>query len=645
MSTWSTYADRALMQEGPPQPASALSAWANSSSPAYCRDLSGQLLAANVAFTRKFGRGASVQAHDSVQGLINPEDISAYTSAEAELKRPPHQVTRCHRWLTPQGWRWMSWEEAVLLDEAGVPVAVRAVGHDITRQRLAEELYVKLSRAIEQCPIAIVITDADGRTQYVNPKFNEASGHTLEECLEKDIRVLREGHPDDASYARFMETVKSGREWQGELARPGPDGEKIWESVQVSCMRSAAGEITNLLCLREDITERKRLEEELRQSQKMESLGEIAGGIAHDFNNLLAIINGYAELTTLHPNDPKLFQKSLREIKRASQRATGLVRQILTFSRKAQVNFAAVDTNQLIRDLTALLSETFPRKVAFNIALCDGLPMLMADQNQLQQVALNLFVNARDAMPEGGTISVTTSMVPGKELAYSSADHERSYVSLVVSDTGLGMSPEVKARIFEPFFTTKLGSGGTGLGLAVVYGIIASHHGFIEVESAPGAGSSFKILLPAGGAGAVTTAPSELSAFPDGTESLLIVDDEDALRHILRTAFTRKGYRVISASNGLEAIEILDDPSHSVDAVLLDINMPGASGVDVIKSIKMNRPDLPVLVLSGHVGAETRNTLEQLGQTDVVTKPYRLDELGRRLRNMFGEKPITKTSG
>ncbi len=176
---------------------------------------------------------------------------------------------------------------------------------------------------------------------------------------------------------------------------------KVWESVQVSCIRNAAGEITNLLCLREDITERKRLEEELRQAQKMESLGTLAGGIAHDFNNLLAVIKGFAELSALHPDEHALLQKSLREIKRAAQRASGLVRQILTFSRKAEVNFAPVDINQLVSDLVSLLAETFPRKVAFSVDLADGLPALFADQNQLQQVVLNLCVNARDAMPDG----------------------------------------------------------------------------------------------------------------------------------------------------------------------------------------------------------------------------------------------------
>jgi PAS domain S-box-containing protein len=576
---------------------------------------------------------------ESVVQLVHPDDMPAYASAEEELKKPPHQVTRIHRWLTPQGWRWMSWEETVLLDGSGTPAAVRAVGHDITRQRLAEELYVKLSRAVEQCPVAIVITDADGRTQYVNPKYTQASGFTLEECLDKETHVLREGHADEASYTSFMEAVKAGNEWQGELSRVGRDGSKMWESVQVSCIRNANGEITNLLCLREDITQRKRLEEDLRQSQKMESLGTLAGGIAHDFNNLLAVINGYAELSTMHPNDTSLHQKSLREIKKATQRAIGLVRQILTFSRKAQVHFAPVDINQLLRELIALLSETFPRKVTFNMSLLEGMPSLLADQNQLQQVVMNLCVNARDAMPDGGTISISTSLLGGDQLSQKGAARDKKYICLQVSDTGIGIPPEFKARIFEPFFTTKKGSDGTGLGLAVVYGIVASHHGFIEVDSIPGNGSTFKILMPADAAGGVVPASSEVSSFPEGTETLLIVDDEDAIRNILRTAFTRKGYTVVSASNGLEAIEILSDRSHSIDAVLLDINMPGASGVDVVRTIKAFRSELPVLILSGHINTDTRNVLEQLGQADFVSKPYRLDELGRRIRIMIGDKP------
>jgi CheY-like chemotaxis protein len=242
-------------------------------------------------------------------------------------------------------------------------------------------------------------------------------------------------------------------------------------------------------------------------------------------------------------------------------------------------------------------------------------------------------------MPDGGTISISTSLLGGDQLSQKGAARDKKYICLQVSDTGIGIPPEFKARIFEPFFTTKKGSDGTGLGLAVVYGIVASHHGFIEVDSIPGNGSTFKILMPADAAGGVVPASSEVSSFPEGTETLLIVDDEDAIRNILRTAFTRKGYTVVSASNGLEAIEILSDRSHSIDAVLLDINMPGASGVDVVRTIKAFRSELPVLILSGHINTDTRNVLEQLGQADFVSKPYRLDELGRRIRIMIGDKP------
>ncbi len=333
-------------------------------------------------------------------------------------------------------------------------------------------------------------------------------------------------------------------------------------------------------------------------------------------------------------DDPGL-QKHLREIKRATQRATGLVRQILTFSRKAEADFTPLDLNQLVRDLVALFSETFPRSIAFNLSLMESLPPLLADQNQLQQIVLNLCVNARDAMPKGGTISVTTSVVPGSSLAGLGAPTEKMYACLKTGDSGQGMTPEVRARIFEPFHTTKEPGKGTGLGLAVVYGIVASHHGFIEVESTLGVGSTFKIYLPLAGASLAAPAIPQPSHFPGGHESLLVVDDEGPLRNLLKVAFVRKGYRVVSASDGLEAIDLINDPACSMDAVLLDFNMPGATGLQVLKTILVRRPDLKVLVLSGHLNPEIRAEFEQLGQKDFVNKPYTLDELGRRLRHLL----------
>jgi two-component system cell cycle sensor histidine kinase/response regulator CckA len=617
-----------------------LGAWETSADAAYCRDPGGRILAVNLSFARKFGRAAAALAEASVKDLIHPDDLSVLLASEAALGRPPYRSMGEHRWCTPQGVRWFAWEESAIHGEAGVIVAIRAVGRDITRQRLAEEQFYRLSRAVEQSPVSIVITDLDGRPQYVNSKFTAVSGHTLEDLLDNDIEVLRDGHPDEASVQRFWAMVRAGGEWRGELATRRGDGGTVWESVKVSPLRSPAGEITNFLCLREDVSERKRLEHELRQAQKMESLGTLAGGIAHDFNNLLAIINGYAEFCQQGNTEPAVLEKSLREIHRAAQRASGLVRQILTFSRKTEVRFSPVDFNQLSRELVALLAETFPRTVTFQISLLDSLPPLLADQNQLQQIVLNLCVNARDAMPQGGTISLTTGLQPGAGLERLGGDPARAYACLQVGDTGTGMSPEVRARIFEPFFTTKQGNQGTGLGLAVVYGIVVAHHGFIDVESTPGAGSTFRVYLPlAENVHHVPAIIAPVEIFPTGTETILIVDDEESLRVLLSTALSRKGYRTLTAASGLDAIEIIGDTHRKFDLVLLDLNMPGATGVEVLKIIRICRPQMKVMVVSGHITPTARAEFEQLGQRDFVQKPYRLDELGRTLRRLLDAKP------
>ena len=611
---------------------SLLGGWAASVFPAYCRDPEGRLLAVNRAFLGKFTvpRGGHAE---HVQELLHPEDAAGLAATLAALRLPPHRTAREQRWRTPQGWRWVTWEEIALFDDTGRLFAVQAVGFDITRQRMAEELYLKLSRAVEQSPVAIAITDAEGRVQYVNARYTQISGHTLEAILEDNLEVLREGHATEEDYQQFRQTVGAGGQWHGELTRQRGDGQQIWESVQVSYLRGPTGEITNLLCLREDITERRQLEQQLRQAQKMESLGTLAGGIAHDFNNILAVINGYAELSLMHAGDPKLLTKHLHEIQRAASRACGLVRQILTFSRKAEIRFAPVDLNQLVRELTALLGETFPRNVSLQLALADALPPLLADQNQIQQIVLNLCVNARDAMPAGGVITLATSVVPGTDLASRAGiDPARSFACLNVTDTGTGMTPEVRARLFEPFFTTKPSNQGTGLGLAVVYGIATNHHGFIDVDSAPGAGSSFRVYLPLADDVTLEKPPAASTHFPGGTERLLVVDDEISLRRLLETALTRKGYTVTSAGDGLEAIELVADPARDFDLVLLDVNMPGATGVEVFKVIKTARPHLPVLVLSGHLTPGIREDFNRIGHADFVQKPYTLDDLGRRLR-------------
>jgi CheY-like chemotaxis protein len=301
-----------------------------------------------------------------------------------------------------------------------------------------------------------------------------------------------------------------------------------------------------------------------------------------------------------------------------------------------------VSVNQQIQDLGRMCSETFPRTVAFTFNLDESLPAISADPSQLQQVIMNLCVNARDAMPQGGRIAIATSRVRGANLARLSADTSRDYFCVKVSDTGCGMPPHVRARIFEPFFTTKQNSGGTGLGLSVVYGIILNHRGFLEVDSVEGVGSTFHIYLPIDleKAGAVVeTSHGLLGEIPVGRETVLVVEDEGSLRELLRTVLEPRGYKVLVAADGAQAIDILMREPATIDAVLLDLNLPLVNGLEVYKTVRRVRPDAKTIVISGNITPDMRRELNALGQNEFLPKPYQLEELGRRLRAILG--PLT----
>ncbi len=614
--------------------AGSLAAWADSAELALLRSVDGRVIEVNQALARKFALPAGEWLGREVSALVHPEDLPVWNDAQRRLQRPPFRLAHESRWLTAQGWRWLAWEEAAMLDEEDRLVGFRGIGRDVTKHRLAEEHFQKLARAVEQAPLAVVITMPDGRVQYVNPRFTEVTGFTLEEIFERGIDVLRSGFATEGEWQQFWGTVRSGQSWRGEVCSRYKAGQPVWELVQVSPIRNHAEEITHLLCLREDITERKRLEEQLRQSQKMESLGTLAGGIAHDFNNLLAIIDGFADLAAARVSaDPEL-SRYLGEVQAASQRAGGLVRRILTFSRKAEVSFRPVSVNRLVVELGRLFAETFPRTIVFEYRLDETLPTLSADQNQLQQVLLNLCVNARDAMREGGRITLTTGRRSGEALARLGADPRKDYLMIRVADTGCGMPEGIRARIFEPFFTTKQDSGGTGLGLSVVYGAVVHHLGLIDVESKEGVGTMFSVFLPMSGRESADSSGENggVAEIPAGTESILVIEDELALRTLLRVSLEGKGYRVRTVADGGEALEfLLGDPGR-IDAVVLDLNLPRVSGLEVYPTIRRLLPDAAVLVLSGNVSAEARAELESVGQPIFVPKPCRLGELGRQLR-------------
>jgi signal transduction histidine kinase/ActR/RegA family two-component response regulator len=410
------------------------------------------------------------------------------------------------------------------------------------------------------------------------------------------------------------------------------DGREVWGRVDVTLVRDAGQRPQFVLSMVQDVTQHKLLEDQLRQAQKMEAIGRLAGGVAHDFNNLLTAISGYANLVLdrLRERDSDLTD-DVREIDKAAQRAHSLTKQLLAFSRKQLLQPQILNVNDVVGDMDTMLRRLIGEDIEIITVYGSGLARVQADPGQLQQVIINLVVNARDEMPGGGTLSIETanSAVSPDEASRSGNEVQAgSFVTLTIRDTGHGMDEETKARLFEPFFTKKGVGKGTGLGLATVYGIVKQSGGFIEVESEPGEGASFTIKLPAVTAD-VEPAPEVQRApepSPGGVESILLVEDEDVVRRYVATVLGDGGYHVLVASDAAEALRIA--ARHQVDLVLTDVVMPKMSGPELAE-----RLGLPVLYMSGYTGdLIEQHELLQPG-TAYIQKPFTAGDLKRKVRS------------
>ena len=603
------------------------------------RDPGGAIIDASEAFLAKFGKRTDRWVGIPFDQIVHCDDFPELERAQRQLFAPPHQASLEIRCRTLQGWRWMLWEETCCRDTTGRVIAVRSVGHDVTRRHMAEEHSFVLAQSMEQSPIATAIADPEGHIRYINPRFTEWVGASLETLLERNERIFRDAHPTEEAYQAFLQQVRGGHPWRGEVATHGPGGDPRWEFVQVSAIRNTAGTVANLLMLREDITERKTLEAQLRQAQKLESIGTLAGGIAHDFNNLLSIINGYSELLLSRPGNDEKGQRFLGEIFKAGQRAVGLVRQILTFSRKVETLLAPVELNELVHELGGMLKETFPRTIVFDFRLAPELPSLLADQNQVQQILMNLCVNARDAMPNGGTLTIGTRQVPGRDVARFRVDPSKTYQCVSVSDTGVGIPKEVQQRIFEPFFTTKEKGAGTGLGLAVVEGIVSRHGGVVDLLSEPGVGSTFSIYLPQVTEEQIgVIEPSIPAADTARTGTILIVEDEESLRNLTKGVLESRGFTVPTVDDGAKALDFLDRHADEIDCVILDVNMPRLNGVSVFQVIRRKHGNIGVIVVSGYLSAEIKQQFLDLGQEIFIHKPFRVDDIIAKVHHVLAAR-------
>ena len=493
----------------------------------------------------------------------------------------------------------------------------------------------KFAKAFYANPSGMAITALDGLLVDVNESFLRTLGYTRDEVVGRNTVELGLWR-DPADRGRVLAAVQAGGHVENlELEFRTKAG--VLRTLLYSAERIELDGAPHILALTTDITERRRLEEELRQSQKMEAIGQLAGGVAHDFNNILTAIHGYADLLgdELPPGDARL--EDVEEIRKAARRAAQLTRQLLAFSRKQVLEPRVLDLNALIENLGKMLSPLLGENIELTSALAPGLHAVRADPNQLEQVILNLAINARDAMPKGGKLTIETSNVELDE--HYATRHvgvvAGRYVMLAVSDTGTGMDEQTKARIFEPFFTTKEPGKGTGLGLSTVYGIVKQSGGNIWLYSEPGRGTTFKIHLPAVDA-SVEAAPATATAGGlAGVETILMAEDDEQLRRLAYRALAGHGYTVLEAGSSSAALEVARRHSGPIHLLLTDVIIPGMDGRSLAQAVQAERPGLRVLFMSGYAD----KAIVHHGVLDAgvayLAKPFTTEAIARKVREVL----------
>ncbi len=520
--------------------------------------------------------------------------------------------------------------------EPGVQVWVR----DITERRKAEEVQRRLATAIEQAAEAVVITDAQGNINYVNPAFERITQYLKEEVVGKNPRILKSGHHSESFYRELWDTIKSGKPWTGNFINRKKDGTIYREDATISPVKSSAGIILNYVAVKRDTTKETELQQQLLQAQKMEAVGTLAGGVAHDFNNLLQVIFGYTQmLMSKKPEDSTELQ-SLSKIASAAKRGAELVNGLLAFSRRTPTSPRLISLNAVVQETKSLLERTIPRMIKIDLNLSDDVPMIYADPSQVEQILMNLALNARDAIDETGVLTIESGAL---ELDEEFCDKHLGvkpgpYAVLRVSDTGHGMDKETLSHIFEPFYTTKEVGKGTGLGLAMVYGIVKQHDGYIECDSTPGIGTTFHVYFPVPKQTRKNSIVREEYAEPiGGTETILVVDDEDSVRSVMLDLLSQSGYDVLGAANAKEAIEIFLQHRKKISLILLDLIMPEMSGRECTKRLLEIDPNVKIVICSGYTSGENGKDYTVRGAKAFVAKPYEPVSLLATIRRVLDE--------
>ena len=527
---------------------------------------------------------------------------------------------------------------AAVITHDGKPADLVFV-HDIALRKKFEAERAQLAMAIQQTTDAVIITDTKGAILYVNPAFERITGYARTEVMGKNPNLLKSGRHDPELFKSMWTTLSTKQAWRGRLQNRKKDGSIFTCDTIITPTRDEDGSIVNYVSVQRDVTRELQMEEQYLQAQKMESIGRLAGGIAHDFNNIMTAILGFGSmvLDQLGENDP--LRHAVEQIVSAGERATNLTRQLLTFSRKQIVEIRILDPNAVIVEMNQLLRRALGEDIELITLLDDEAGCVRMDPGLLQQVIMNLAINARDAMARGGqlTIRTTRDTLDEKFCKTRLNVQPGDYLQLSVRDNGAGMSREVLSHIFEPFFTTKPKGKGTGLGLATVYGIVNQCGGHIEISSELGAGTEIRIWLPR----VITTAdtvPVELEEkLQKGTETILVVEDEEVVRDFSCRILRSLGYRVLEAANGKEALELVAKCNGRIDLVFTDVVMPQMGGPEMVENLLEMRPGIKVIYTSGFTESTIVERGVALGKVRLIQKPFTRELLAQRIRHTLDE--------
>jgi PAS domain S-box-containing protein len=560
-------------------------------------------------------------------------DRAIYTDSGAGIKNSGHVIQEVlHRRKDGSTYPVEASLSSVTLDREYLVTIVR----DITERKRAEEAHARLATAVEQAAESIVITDIGGKILYVNPAFEKTSGYTRAEILGQTTRSLKSGKHNAEFYHRMWTVLGRGEIWSGHFINRRKDGEFFEEEATITPVRDAGGKIVNYVAVKRDVTREVQLEAQFRQSQKMEAIGQLAGGVAHDFNNILAVIQLQAGQLKSEAGLSRQQLEYASDIETAAQRAANLIRQLLMFGRKQSLQLRDLDLNEAVTGIAKMLQRILGEQIHIQFKFASQPLLIHADTSMLEQVMMNLAVNARDAMPKGGQLIVETEAVEFDEAKAAQTVQARpgSFVRVSVADTGFGIPPENLPRIFEPFFTTKDVGKGSGLGLATVFGIVQQHHGWINVYSETGRGTTFRVYLPR------LDKPADkkilrppLATIAGRKETILVVEDEPALRANVRSVLTRLGYLVLEASHGKAAIEVWKQHRTEIRLVLTDLVMPGGmTGVDLAGELLRQDPKLKVVFASGYSADIVSNDFPMVEGLNFLSKPFEVQKLAQIIR-------------